>query len=55
MRYLIEGRELTAYGMSNAIARASQDVENYERSTDLERLGGSVIELPKVEWERMSA
>jgi hypothetical protein len=51
LRHLIKGGQLNQYGLINAITRASQDVADYDRATDLERLGGVVLELPKHDWE----
>jgi hypothetical protein len=28
---------------------------SYDRATDLERIGGKLIELPKADWARISA
>ena len=50
LRHLIQGGDLSQYGLMNAITRTSQDVQDYDRATDLERLGGVVIELPKRDW-----
>lgn len=55
LRHLIVNGDLTAYGLSGAITRTSQDVMNYERATELERMGSEVITLPKREWEVMMA
>lgn len=46
LQHLIEGGDLTAWGYLNAVTRASQDVEEYERATDLERLGGQILADP---------
>lgn len=51
MRYLAESGEMTRYGLQWAVTRLAQDVESYDRSSDLERLGGSIIELPQSEWK----
>lgn len=40
----------TKWGLANAITRAAQDVESYDRSTEMERLGAEVIELKDNEW-----
>ena len=46
MRHLIEGGDLSQYGLAQAVTRFAQDDEvNYDRSTELERIGGKVIEL----------
>src|SRR5262249_8881236 len=52
LRYLPRGGDLSRYGLQAAITRASADVEDYDRATELERLGGRVIELPPAEWNR---
>lgn len=54
LQHLIKGGDLSQYGLSNAITAMSQDVEDYDRASDLERLGGQVIELPKSEWKTIS-
>jgi len=51
LKALIEGGSLTQYGLSNAITRASQDVEDYERASELEKIGGDVIQLPASDWK----
>jgi hypothetical protein len=51
LQHFIEGRDFTRYGLQAAVTRASADVEDYDRATELERLGGRVIALPSVEWK----
>lgn len=53
-KHLIEGGSLTQYGLHAAITRSAQDVESYDRATDLEYIGGKVIELPRTDWERLA-
>jgi hypothetical protein len=43
LRHLIEGGDLTMYGLSNAVTRTSQDVDDYDRATELERVGWQII------------
>ena len=50
LRHLIEGGDLTRYGLHGAVTRFSADVEDYDRATEFEKLGGAVIELPKSDW-----
>jgi len=50
LRHLIDGGDLSAWGLSNAVTRMSQDAPSYDRATELERVGGQIIELPKSEW-----
>jgi len=54
LRHLIEGRDLSAYGLMNAVTRVSQDVESYDRATELERLGPKVLELPQSQWKEIA-
>ena len=54
LRHLIEGGDLSRFGIANAITRASQDVADYDRATDLERIGGNVIDLPATEWRAVA-
>lgn len=50
LRHLIEGGDLTKYGLHNAITRTGQDVESYDRASQLEQVGGLVVELPRNDW-----
>lgn len=54
LKHLIEGWELSQYGLSNAITRTSQDLADYDRASDLERFGGKIIELSPSEWRTIS-
>lgn len=51
LRHLIEGGDLSRFGMMNAITRMSADVESYDRASELERVGAQVIELAKDDWK----
>ena len=48
---LIQHEEQTQYGLLNAITRYSQEVESYDRATELERLGGEIITLSPKDWK----
>lgn len=50
MAHLIERGELSQYGVQAAITRASQDVEDYDRASDLERIGGEIVALDPRDW-----
>lgn len=54
LKHLIEGADLSRFGLHNAITRASQDIADYDRATDLERFGGQIIELPRNEWQTLA-
>jgi hypothetical protein len=51
---LINGADLTQYGMANAITDMSKSVESYDRATDLERMGGQLFEMPGKEWAEIA-
>ena len=54
LRHLIEGADLSRFGLINAVTRASQDEADYDAATDLERLGGKILELPRGEWAQLA-
>lgn len=43
LKYLIKDGDLSLYGLMNAVTRFSQDVPDYDRATELERMGGQII------------
>ena len=55
LAHLIRGGDLSQWGLCSAITRFSQDVENYDRATDLERIGGRVVELGRQDWARLAS
>ena len=54
LQHLIQGGDLSAYGMLNAITRTSQDLDDYERATALERDGSRVLSLPYSSWKEIA-
>jgi hypothetical protein len=54
LRHLIEGGDLTRYGLMNAITRQSQDEADYETATRMEMDGARIIELPKSDWRTIA-
>ena len=54
LRYLIEGGDLSLYGLSNAVTRMSQDVENYDRATALEGIGWQVATMGREKWKEIN-
>ena len=54
LTYLIQGGDLSLYGLSNAITRASQDVESYDRATALEAIGWNVATMPAAQWKEIN-
>lgn len=54
LSHLIAGGDLSRYGLSQAITRASADVSDYDVATEMERVGGQIIELPRRDWELLA-
>jgi hypothetical protein len=54
LRHLISGGDISRWGLSNAVNRMSQDVETYQRATELEVGAGRLIELQRDEWLKIS-
>jgi len=54
LRHLIEAGDLSRWGVANAVTRTAQDVESYDRSDELEGLGGNVIAFTKKEWTELA-
>jgi hypothetical protein len=54
LEHLINGGQLNQFGLHAAVTRSAQDAEDYDRATELEYLGGRILELPKTEWEEMA-
>lgn len=54
LTHLIEGGDLSRYGLFNAVTRTAQDIASYDRASELERLGGDIIELPANDWKALA-
>ena len=54
LQHLIEGKDLSLYGLSNAVTRYSQDVESYDRATALEAIGYNILSMPSKQWNRIN-
>ncbi len=51
LQHLIEGKDLSLYGLSNAVTRYSQDVESYDRATELEGVGYKILTMHPRIWK----
>jgi hypothetical protein len=51
---LIEGADLSLWGLSNAITATAQNVDSYDRATELEAIGGRFFTLPKSELQELA-
>lgn len=50
----IKGQNYTQYGMLNAVTNLANDTDDYDRASELEILGGRVLDLPRSQWERIA-
>jgi hypothetical protein len=54
LRHLIEGGDISQWGLTNAVTRTASDQENYDTQTWMQRAGGKIIELPQNEWAKIA-
>lgn len=54
LRHLIKGGDLSRWGLANAITRTAEDVESYDRATELETMGFKLIDLSAPAWTQIS-
>jgi len=52
--HLIRGGDFSLYGLANATTRQAQDVESYDRSTELESIGYDILKMPRGQWNRLA-
>lgn len=51
---LIEGADLSQWGLLNAVTDASKKAGDYTRASDMEALGGKVLELNATQWRNIA-
>ena len=54
LNHLIDGGSLSLYGLSNAVTRASQDIESYDRATALESAGWEIVTMAPAMWSELN-
>lgn len=54
LRHLIEGADLSRYGLMNAVTRTAEDLTSYDRASEFEAAGGAILTLPASEWKRIA-
>ena len=52
--HLIKGGDLSRFGLYNAVTRTAEDLTDYDRATEFERMGGQIIELPATDWRALA-
>jgi hypothetical protein len=53
LRSLIEGGDLSRWGIVNAVTAQAHSAKDYDRAVEFEALGGSLVDLPTTEWKRI--
>lgn len=53
--HLIAGGDLSLYGVANAVTRYAQDVESYDRSTELETTGYKILSMAPAMWKNINS
>lgn len=53
LRALIEGADLSAWGVVNAVTGLAHKAASYDRAVELEAAGGALLDLPSTEWRRV--
>lgn len=54
LRYLIEGGDISRWGVANAVTRYAHDPVDYDRASELESIGGRIIDLPRQDWQTIA-
>ncbi len=52
--HLIQGGDLSLYGLSSAVTRHAHDVDSYDRSTELEAAGWRIMTMSPALWRRFN-
>lgn len=54
LRHLIESGDLSRFGLMNAVTRTAEDSRSYDRATELEAIGGRIVDLDPRSWQRIA-
>lgn len=54
LQHLAEGGDLSRWGLLNAVTRTAEDVESYDRATELEALGGKILRYAPRQWDQVA-
>jgi hypothetical protein len=55
LEHLIRGGDLSLYGLANSVTRYAQDVQSYDRSTELEMTAWEMLNMSRNEWTKLNA
>jgi hypothetical protein len=54
MKHLVEGGDLSRWGLVNAVTRSARDLSDYDAQTSTERAGGKLVELSQTDWRKLA-
>lgn len=54
LQSLIEGGDMSRFGLINAVTAAAQTVESYDRSTEMEVMGSKLMDLDRTSWRQIA-
>ena len=54
LKHLIEGGDLSRYGLVNAVTRTAEDVASYDRATEIEMIGYELVTTNATAWGRIA-
>lgn len=54
LKHLIDGADLSRFGLANAVTRTAEDAVSYDRATELETMGSQLIELSRSDWREIA-
>jgi hypothetical protein len=55
LKHLIDGGDLSKWGVINAVTATANTQPDYETATELERVGGKILELSQEDWKALAA
>ncbi len=55
LKNLIEGGDITQWGLTNALTAVANKANSYEDATELETIGGEIMTLPAEKWQELAA
>jgi len=54
LTHLIEGGDLSRWGLINAVTATANDVESYDRAVELESVAAKLVDIAPTTWERIA-
>ena len=55
LQHLLQGGEMSKWGLANAVTRTAEDASEYDRATEMEALGWNIVKMPDREWTSLIA